>query len=810
MLKNHIKIAWRNLQKNKMYACIKIGGFAIGISACLLITLFIKDELSFDQHFPDAENIYRVTNVWNEDGKKTPNVNFPAPYARTVVENCPNVLYAARINPHDLFGAGTMELRRPDQQQSYYETGLAYADQDLIHVLDIPFIYGNQKKALSNPNTIVLSKSKAEKYFPGINPVGKTLVVNNKTDNMYTVGGVMADFPTNSHLHYDFFITLTGVEFGKGEQNRWFATNYITYLKLHPNTNVKELENQLDEISDKYFMSSLIERGFVKKDEAKGLVISKLQPVTDIYLHSEGIRGDGLIRHGDIQIVWIFGSVALFILLLACINFINLSTAKANTRVNEIGLRKTIGSNRETLISQFLTESIMFSTFSFLLGIVIASLFIPFFNSLTGKSLTMPLFEPWFLPSILLALCVLGVLSGLYPSLYLSSFKPASVLKKSQTKGFQNTASRNGLIIFQFAASIILIISTLAINSQMNFILNKDLGFNKDQVLLLYGTKNLGDRASEFKQELLSLSAIKNVSVGDYLPIEGTKRNSWGWWKDGKQSVDVAVSGQLWVADEDYIPTMGMKIVEGRNFSSEFPTDNQGIIINQTMKKQLGLEDPIGKNISNSVKTYTILGVMEDFHYTSLKEEIRSLALTLGKSSSIISIRAESEDYANIIRFVTALWNDFSSNQEMRYSFLDEEFAMMYSEINRVKRTFASLSVLALIVASLGLFGLISFTTIQRRKEIGVRKINGAKVSEILALLNKDFLIWVSISFIIACPVAYYAMHKWLENFAYKTSLNWWIFALAGALALGIALLTVGWQSWRAATRNPVEALRYE
>ena len=533
-----------------------------------------------------------------------------------------------------------------------------------------------------------------------------------------------------------------------------------------------------------------------------------MQPVTDIYLKSEGIS-DGL-NHGDIRLIWIFGAIAVFIVLLACINFINLSTAKSSIRAKEVGMRKTIGSSRGNLINQFLTESLLYSFLSFVLGLLIAMLFLPFFNMLANKSLVIP-FSSWQFWLIWLVSCVMvGLLAGIYPSVYLASFKAISAITGKSGVRTKNAGIRHGLVIFQFTISIILIIGTLIINNQMGYILNKKLGFNKEQVLVLHGTNVMGNQVVTFKDQLLKLGTVKYVSISDFLPVEGTKRNNNGWWKEGKINQELAVSGQAWVVDNDYVPTMGMHITQGRNFSDSLASDRQGILINETMNKQLGLDEPIGQRITNNMGTWNIIGVVEDFHFESLKNEIRPLALIPGISPTVISLRAGTGDMPTLIKSVTAVWNKFSPNQEIRYSFLDQDYAKMYKDVQRTGQVFLSIAILAIIIACLGIFGLVTFTSIQRNKEIGIRKVNGARIIEIMLLLNKELITWVIVSFILACPIAWYAMNKWLENFTYKTALSWWVFALAVMLALGIALLTVSFQSWRAATRNPVEALRYE
>jgi putative ABC transport system permease protein len=791
-----------------MYSTIKIGGFALGIAVCLLIAFFIKDELGYDKQYPDVDRIYRIVGEYHLQGQTIKESCFPAPFAKTVKETFPEIEKSGRINATELLGAGGIELRRTDQKQSNYEVGMVFADQEFIDLLKFPFVFGDPESALSKPKSMVISKSIADKYFPNQNPVGQLLVINNKDEFTYTVGGVIADISLNSHLKYRIFLTMESQAFGDGEQSNWLASNYFSYIKVKPGTDIKSLETKFDAITKKYFTPNFIEAGFIKKENTKDYLRFKLQPITDIHLKSDGID-DGL-NHGDIRFLWIFGAIALFILILACINFINLSTAISANRAKEVGLRKAIGSLRKNLINQFITESLFFSVLSFIVGIILAWLLLPLFNSISGKSLVIPLGEAWLLPILGASAILVGLLSGLYPAFYLSSFKPIDVLKGNFGHGGRSSGIRSGLVIFQFTASIFLIAGTFIIQNQMGYIMNKKLGFDKEQVLILNGTNTLGNNLKPFKERLLELSSVKSVSVSDFLPVNGTKRNNNPWWNEGRTKEDKSIAGQIWEVDYDYIKTMGMKVVEGRDFSTDMATDNRAIIINQMMKKQLGLENPVGKTITNSFQKWTVIGVVENFHFESLRSEIKPLALFAGNSNSIVSIRASSSNISSLIASVTKIWNEFSPNQEIRYSFLDQQFARMYQDVARMERVFISFSLMAIVVACLDLFGLITFATQQKRKEIGVRKVNGARVSEIVMLLDTEIIKWVFISFVIATPLSWYAMHKWLENFAYKIELSWWIFALAGLLALGIALLTVSWQSWKAATRNPIEALRYE
>jgi putative ABC transport system permease protein len=805
MFKNNLKIAWRNLVKEKIYSSIKIGGFAVGIAACLLIALFINDELSYDRHFPDGDRIYRVVIVYKDIAN---DVYLQAPFANALKDNFPEVEQVGRIKPQEFFGPGSNEVRRSDKNINTHEEGFAYADQSLLELLNIPMVYGNQAHALDEPNTIVISKRIADKYFPEEDPVGKALIINNDFLNPYRIGGV-SNFAAKTHFEYDFLLTLKGKEFWPGEQDEWYGNNYHVYVKLRPGTNVSLFETKLSDITKKYIIPSKLQAGHKDAETLLERLSFKLQPLSDIYLNPEGVR-DNLV-HGDIRFVYLFGIIALFILVIASINFINLSTAKSVNRAKEVGLRKTVGSTKVSLIGQFLTESVLYAISSLVLAMVLVEVLLPYFNILSAKSLVIPWAAWWWLlPLLVISSIVIGVLAGLYPSFYLSSFKPINVLKGSLNKGSNRSAMRSALVIFQFTISIILIIGTFIIYNQFDYILNKKLGFDKEQVVLLHGTNTMGDKVTYFKNELLKLPDVKSVSVGDYLPIAGTKRNTNPFWNDGKSKSETSVSGQIWRVDHDYINTIGMNIIKGRNFSVDLSSDSKAAIINQTMVKELGLSDPIDKRITNGHGTWMVIGIVEDFNFESLKQEIGGLCLVLGNSPKIVSVKLNTSDMSRTVHSITDVWDRFSPTQPIRHTFLDESFARMYSDVQRMGSIFSTFSLLAIIIACLGLFALSSFMILQRTKEIGIRKVLGASIANVVFILSKDFLILVVVSNIIAWPVAYYFMNKWLQDFAYRIDISWWVFIISGGIALMIALATISFQAIKAATANPVRSLRYE
>jgi putative ABC transport system permease protein len=808
MLKNYWKIALRQLRKQKLYSSIKIGGFALSIAACLLIALFIRDELSYDRGYAHTDRIYRLINIYDDNGKIYKGTAFSAPFAKAVVADFPEIELAGRIMPFPLFyGAGSNEVMRSDGDQNIYEEGFTYADPEILDILEVPMVYGDRAHALAEPNTIVLSKRKADKYFPNQNPVGKILYLNNDKMRPRKIGGVMKDFPSNTHFQYDFLLTLKGSELWPGEQNSWGPQNYNTYIRLRPGTDAAQLQEKLKSVVRKYIVPEMIKAGRTDAEKAGKAHSFSLQPVSAIHITADIQEG---LSHGDIRFVWLFGAVACFILLIAGINFINLSTARSANRAKEVGLRKVIGSGRGSLVRQFLTESLLFSVCSFILAIVLAWLLLPYFNRLAAKSLVFPWGAWWLFPIMLLAALVIGILAGLYPSFYLSAFKPIQVLKGQLSRGSRNSSLRSILVVFQFTTSVILIIGTFIVYRQMQFILQKKIGFDKDQVVVIQGTGTLDKEIKTFKNELLKLPSIRKVAISGYLPVAGSKRNQNPFWKEGKTKEEAPVGGQFWRVDPDYIPTLGMKMAEGRNLSADIASDSLAVVINQTLAKKLLLKNPVGTRITNSHDIFTVVGVVQDFNFESMREEVAPLCMARGYSSASMLAKVSPADMAGTIQSISGLWKKFSPNQAIRYIFLDESYALMYDDVQRMGHIFTSFSILAVIIACLGLFALSAFMAEQRGKEISIRKVLGASVTQLAGLLSKDFVKLVLLSVLIASPIAWWAMHKWLQDFVYRIDISAWVFVAAGALVVLIALLTISFQAIRAAVANPVKSLRSE
>ena len=534
-----------------------------------------------------------------------------------------------------------------------------------------------------------------------------------------------------------------------------------------------------------------------------------LQAMTDIQLYSASINGESNIRN-DIRIVWIFGTVAFFILVLASINFVNLSTARSANRAKEVGLRKVIGSGRSNLVFQFLAESILISVIAFGIGLVMAELLMPLFNDMSGIALEMPWDQPLFIPILFLSALFVGGLAGSYPAIYLSGFSPIQVLKGRLRLGSKSGGLQSSLVVFQFTVSIILIIGTLIINEQMSFILNAKVGFEKEQVIQLYGTNMLGEKDEVFKEELARLQGVESVSISDYLPLENTKRNGNSFVNEGRDKIDETISGQAWQVDEDYLSTLGIELIAGRNFDKTIASDQKATIINEEMAKELGLSDPIGKRISRYGDLSEIIGVTKDFRFDNLKERVEPLALFMGKSNTIMSVKINSADIPGLLETVEGKWNQFAPNLAFRYAFMDDSFAQMYDNVRRVKLILTSFAILAIVVACLGLFALSAFLVEQRSKEVSIRKVMGASFEGIYGMLTKKFLLLVLGSMVLACPVAYYMMENWLKDYDYKIDISWQSFALSGFLAALMALITVSYHAIKSAIVNPVESLKSE
>ncbi|GAB5527684.1 MAG: ABC transporter permease [Roseivirga sp.] len=808
MYKNYFKTARRNLLKQKMYSSIKIGGFALGIAACLLIALYIKDELSYDQHYQQKDRLYRVAQSYDFNDMASNQTWQPAPLAQAIRDDFPQVEIVGRART---LGDREVRIRRTGTVQNSIERGFTYADSTILELFEIDMQLGNPATALRESSSMIVSKAKAEKFFPGENPLGQQMILNGDEANPMTITGVMNPPKGKSHFDFDFMISLSNVEFFRGEANAWGANNYQTYLRLQPDVDPKALQTEMHDIAIKHILPFHKRIGNVNADAFVESLQYELQPVTDIHLYTSATRDP--FQHGNVRFVWLFGAIAGLILLIAVVNFINLSTAKSANRAMEVGLRKAIGSQKGDLIIQFLIESVIFSIMSFILGVLLTSILLPYFNNMADKSLVLPLTEWWFVPGLAVSSLLIGTLAGIYPAFYLSSFRPIQVLKGSVSLGAKKSGLRGALVVFQFTTSVALIIATLVVSRQMNFIMNTELGFDKEQVITLSGTNTLGDRIPTLKNELLNLSGVENVTVSGYLPVAGTSRNDNLFWQAGRTQLDQGIGCQIWVGDHDYISTLGIDVIEGRDFSREMATDSSAIIINRQMVKDLGIVDPIGKKVTNDPgdrQVYTIVGIIDDFHFESLRGEVTGLGLVLGNNTGIMSVKVGTENVTAALASIEETWSRIAPEQPIAYDFLNARFARMYDDVSRTGNIFTSFAIFAIFVACLGLFALSVFMVEQRNKEISIRLVLGASMKHVLRSLGFNFLKPVLIALFIAMPIAWYIMRDWLNEFQYKTALSWDIFAIAGLTAIGIALLTISYQSLKAAVMKPVNGLRSE
>ncbi|MDH4089363.1 MAG: ABC transporter permease [Cyclobacteriaceae bacterium] len=818
MLKNYFIIAMRNLTKQRFYTFINVAGLATGVAACLVIVLFVINELSYDKHHEKADRIYRVNGEIKFGGNHYKLAVAPAPLAETLIQDYPEVESAMRFRSR-----GSYLVKKSETADNIKENDVIWADSTFFKIFTVPVLEGNPNTALKEPNSIAISQNIASKFFPEKSALGQTLIMDNDTPMKVTA--VYADMPQTGHFVFDILISLSGLD--EAKSSNFLSNNFQTYVLLKEGTDAKAFESKLPGLVLKYIGPQAAEilggEFTLEKFEASGNKLEyTLMPLTDIHLHSD-LTAE-IRANGNITYVYLFATIAMFILVIACINFMNLSTARSSNRAKEVGVRKVMGSLRSHLIRQFLMESILLSLFSFVLAIAIAYLFIPVFNDLVQKTLFLPLSTVSFYLLILGAALVIGMLAGLYPSFFLSAFKPANVLKGNVSLGMKSGFIRSALVVFQFVISIFLVIGTITVYRQLSYIQHKKIGFEKDQVIVIQDAYALQDNMQSFKNEVLKNSFILSGTISGFLPVQSWRSDNTHWPEGSQPTQENMVGLQTWRVDQDYVKTLGMRIKTGRFFSADFLSDSSAVVLNESAIRQFGfMGDPLGKKIStftgtgpdgtpdlNSIQSYTIVGIVEDFHFESLKENITPLGLYLGKSNGSIAFRFEAKETQDVIQSIEKTWKAMAPGQPFLYSFLDEDFSRMYNNEQRLGKTFGVFAGLAIIIASLGLFALTAFTAEQRTKEIGIRKVLGASVSSIVLLLSKEFGKLIIIAFVLASPLAWFAVNWWLKNYTYKVEIGILVYVTAGALAFLIAWLTMGYQSIKAATSNPVRSLRSE
>jgi len=803
---NYFKVALRNITRQKFYAFINIFGLSIGMASAILILVYINDELSFDKFHKDANKIYRVGINGRLAGQDFNGAYSSAPMATAFVDEIPEIYDAVRLN------IWTKVITKYEDK-AFSEPKLLLADSNFFSFFTFNLLQGNKDEVLKGPNKLVLTESTAKKYFGysgqgDTSPIGKLMTIGNGTRTC-EVTGIAEDPPTNSHFHFNMIMSMDSWE--QSKRTEWTSNNFLMYFKVAGSPD--HLDEKFEAMVNKYVGPEIKQYLGIDIDQFReqgGAYKYVYEPLTDIHLKS---RLDGQIEPGGrIDYLYIFGSIALFIILIACINFMNLTTARSANRAKEVGIRKTIGAVRIRLMGQFFSESILFAVISAVLALIIIWLVLPSFNTLAGKEISMAAFaNPTFLASIIGLVILVGIGAGSYPAIYLTSFKPAEVLKGKVRAGFRTSGIRSFLVILQFSISIGLIISTLLVYQQLNHLQNKNLGFEKDNVLIIDNVPKLENNKQAFKDILLQSPGIADVSYSTHVPphIE----NNSVFRPLGENAEDNLF--YFYRVDEDYDETMGLDIVQGRFFSKDIASDSNAVILNEAAMKQLGWQNYEGHglfsfNDSDDGEVINVIGVVKDFNFQTLRNDVKPMLLLYGPDWGLVSIRIKSGNLQESIDFIENTWTELSGNAPFDYVFLDEDFDSLFRAEQRMGSIFLVFTILAIVIACLGLFGLASFTAEQRSKEISIRKVMGASIAQVVLMLSASFTKLVLISFLVATPIAYYGMNLWLEGFAYRITIGFITLFAGGIAALLISWLTISFQAFRAARANPVGSLRSE
>lgn len=794
MANNNLKIAVRSLLKHKTFSFINITGLAVGISACFLIFLYVNFETSYDNFHSKADRIYRVVADVKTPTETIESSAVTSPVAINLKKDFPEIEEAIRIAPE--------ELLVTKDNKKFQEQKCVLADSGLFKVFDFPLIAGDPNTTLKEPLSIIISTTAAKKYFGNADPMGQTLQLTGNAVSA-KITGVMKDIPKNSQIEADIIVSQASTKQVQGfamSDTEWTNHTNYTYILVKPNTNVAALEAKFPAFQE-----------FHNGANAKRLQMQDhlyLEPLRTVYLYSK--RG-GFVS-GSINNVYIFSSIAIFILLIACVNFVNLTTARAAERAREVGVRKVVGAARFQLARQFISESIVICMIAFLLSLGLSALALPLFNQLAGKEISESIFaNPLHIVGLVVLSLIVSVLAGIYPSAVLSSFKPVSVLKGRFSTSTKGLLLRKGLVVFQFTISIILITGTIIVYRQLKFMRSQELGFNKEQTIVIDTRADKNKNA--FKQSLASIPGVRSSTISSHVPGGGF--NSAYSQVENKQGEMQQSNLDLYFIDFNYIDQYNLKLVSGRGLSTDFPTDTgQAMVINEAAVKMLGYKTPeeaIGRKFSQWGRNGQIVGVLKDFHYKSLQQNIPPLVMRYEPwALNTISVKVASANLPLTLKAINDKWNEFIPNRPFEYNFLDESFDKQYRAEDHFGNLFFNFAILAIFISCLGLLGLSSYSTMQRTKEIGIRKVLGANVSGIVNLLSIEFIKLVLIAFLIASPVAWFVMNKWLEDFAYRTDIAWWVFGLSGLLAVFIAFSTISFQAIKAAIANPVQSLRTE
>jgi ABC-type antimicrobial peptide transport system permease subunit len=784
MIRNYFKIALRNIKRYTAHSILNIGGMAIGMACAILILLWVQDEWSYDRHFKNADNLFRVIENPNlSDGEASPMAAPQNPIAPALKDEYPEIIRYTRLI-HTPF-----QLKKGDEN---IEEIVNVVDKDFFKMFNIVFIQGDINTAFNNPQSIVLSEKMAKKYFGDKNALGKTLPSGNI---ILTVTGIVKSLPRNTHIQFDFLLPTELFMKFDPNFNVWGAARSYTYVELKDGTDSKVVDSKI--------------RNTIKKHLNGSKAEIFLQNIKEIHLFSSRKYIYDLSGHGDITYVRIMGIIAIFILLIACINFMNLATAQSARRAKEIGIRKVAGANKQKIIFQFLGEAMLIVFVAHIIAMILVELLLPGLNNFTGKQLTVDYRSAGLYIGLIGVVLFCGLLAGSYPALYLSSLKPLDTIKGVINKTPGNAQFRRILVIIQFSLSVLLIICTLIVARQLNYMQNMNLGFNKNNIgYFMFPARDNDPKIETLKKELLNNPDILSISLTRFNPSNTEGAMGGINWSEKTVGEDVLFYYQS--VDENYANTFQLELKQGRFFSTEFSTDKSAVVINEKAAEIMGFKEPLGESITTPWGAkFTIIGIVKNFHFQSLHYKIEPLIMQLGGSNNIY-VKMKPERVVSTVEFIRSKYKSFHEAKPFDFRFLDDDYNDLYMSEQRMGKIFGYFAFLAILISCLGLIGLSSFMTERRTKEIGIRKVNGANIVEIFLLLSREYLIWVSMSIIIACPIAWYVMNRWLQDYAYRINISWWIFAFTSIVALLIALLTVSAQSYKAALKNPVDALRYE
>jgi len=801
MLKNYLKVAVRNILKYKLFSAINILGMSIGVTACLLIMLYVAHELSYDKFHPDADRIFQVGLNGRIGGQDIRVSSTCPPMAEALVNDIPEVESATRIA--SMYGT---VVRNDDK--IFSEEKVFYADSNFFEFFGYPLLEGDIKTVLKDPNSVVITEKMAIKYFGDENPVGKLLVIGNE-NKTFKVTGLAKNSPSNSHFSYN--ILVSAVSSDRLKDGIWLNNFMYTYFKTKENTDVGMVEAKFISLVEKYIgpeLEKFMGATLKQMEEAGGKYGYYTTNIKDIHLHSTS-QGD-LEPGGNMMYVYFFIGIGIFIIIIACINFMNLSTARSAGRAKEVGLRKALGSLRRQMVGQFIAESVLYSLLAVLVALIVSYYLLPSFNILSGKELGMEILQtPWFISAVISLVLVVGLIAGSYPAFYLTSFNSVEVLKGKLSAGAKSKGIRSVLVVFQFGLSIFLIIFTIIVYQQIQFMQTKNMGMDKSNVLIIEDANRLGNNKESFRNELAKVPGITKIS---YTNNSFPGVNNTTIFKTAGSEQDHIMG--VYYADYDHMDVLKFELKAGRYFSKDFASDSLAILLNEAAAKEFGFENPVGEEVlynnnGTSFTKYKVIGVIKNFNFESFKDQVRPLSILLTQNANNLLVRYEGEAPA-LIDKVQSLWKTQASNEPFEYNFLDENFDRLFRAEQRMSKLFSVFSGLAIFIACLGLFALAAFTTEQRTKEIGIRKSMGASVFSLTILLSREFTKLVVISFVPAALLAWYISENWLSGFAYRIDVNPIVFVLSGIVAIIIAWLTVGYQSIKAATANPVNSLRYE